>query len=843
MARFAFIAIFVSQRLLLLAICQGDAVYQSENITNSTSVVLLGGLFPVHNTVIGNVLCGGLAENSVQRVESMAYAVSTINRRTDLLPNVTLAFSIRDTCASPRYGLDQAFHYVQARRTDEACRDSSTSVSISGLVGAQFSRVSLDIANLLRLYQIPQISYISTADELGDKTRFDYFFRTIPPDSLQARAIADIIMQFNWTFVYALFSNDAYGKGGIQALVENLAMNNRYCIAELIPLPVLDVPEADFYAAVVAMSQNFVRNATVAVIFGQLETAIGVMRAMRKARENGIQGLDNMTWIGTDTWGDSLPEEYRSDAGGIISVLPRAVRDPAFDDYFVNLTPQNTSDIWFDELWEKTFTCNVSNDSCVVKNMLSRATHVQASQITLVTDAVYAFAHAIHRLVERECSNGALCDKIMENRMLGRAIKGELLREELYNISFLGPSMNNVSFDRNEEKGSFYIKNMQRNAVSNKYTFEIVGSWDGELKLTAPIQWVTGDVPKSICSEPCGEGYQPVFEAERRCCWSCMACTGSTVSDGLSCQACNASEMPNPNGSACIRIPISFLQISHSWPIALLTLSTIGLIATISVILLFLVCYKHKIVKASSREVSGILLAGLVLCYTMPFFFADTPSPPMCAIRRFGVGFSFAICFSALLVKTNRIYRIFNQKALDPTRPPRFTSPLSQVVMTLLLILVQAVIATIWLAVDRPSTIVTYGSRAAELVCGESPIIYLIVSLCYNLILLILSTIYAFLARKVPSNYNEAKYINVTLYTLFIIWLAFIPIYSSTLQFGSLFQTTSFMIAIILSASTTLVCIFMPKIYIIVKLRIKDQSAEGNSTFVTTRKDSNINKS
>ena len=78
-----------------------------------------------------------------------------------------------------------------------------------------------DIANLLSLYQIPQISYI--ADILGDKTRFGYFFRTKPPASLQAKAIADIIILFKWTFVFMLYSDDAYGSGGIEAFIENLS--------------------------------------------------------------------------------------------------------------------------------------------------------------------------------------------------------------------------------------------------------------------------------------------------------------------------------------------------------------------------------------------------------------------------------------------------------------------------------------------------------------------------------------------------------------------------------------------------------------------------------------------
>ena len=43
------------------------------------------------------------------------------------------------------------------------------------------------MANLLRLFKIPQISYASTSAALSDKGRFEFFARTVPPDNLQVR--------------------------------------------------------------------------------------------------------------------------------------------------------------------------------------------------------------------------------------------------------------------------------------------------------------------------------------------------------------------------------------------------------------------------------------------------------------------------------------------------------------------------------------------------------------------------------------------------------------------------------------------------------------------------------
>ena len=45
----------------------------------------------------------------------------------------------------------------------------------------------VQVANLLRLFRIPQISPASTAKALSDKTRFELFARTVPPDTFQVK--------------------------------------------------------------------------------------------------------------------------------------------------------------------------------------------------------------------------------------------------------------------------------------------------------------------------------------------------------------------------------------------------------------------------------------------------------------------------------------------------------------------------------------------------------------------------------------------------------------------------------------------------------------------------------
>jgi hypothetical protein len=847
--------------LVELSFCQvyvGTGVNGSVSVEAGDDVLVLGGLFPVHRNEDNQ--CGRILDLGMQRLEAMVLATQNINDDPTFLPGVTLAFEIRDTCTQANYALEQSLDYVSARSLRIGF-ENGTILGVSGVVGAASSSVSIAVANLLRLFNIPQISPASTAAILSDKTRFDYFLRTIPPDSLQARTMAEIIDHFNWTYVIAVHSDDAYGSDGISALIDELDKvqnSSRICIAASIELPLV-ATTADFDGAVETMNQEWVRNATVVVLFGQLATAIGLLEAVERRRsvDPGF-GSKNFTWIGSDAWGDQLPAELHYLTHGMLSVLPRSKRNGDFDSYFKSLNPLNdNANPWFAEYWESIFNCSLGNrpelDDCDVANQAlgPDSGYRQNSKVTFGIDAVYAFAHAIRKLQQDFCPGGrGLCDAIVDSRSGGVAIRGGLLLDYLHNVSFSpGLSAEVITFDDNgDQQGGFLVKNLKL-STNGRYSFEIIGRWDEvpddtstSLQIISDVEWNDGydSTPESICSHLCGGGEYPEPIADQaECCWVCKPCIGvRVVSTGLVCTECELGFLPNANRTACLRIPPTFLTWSNVWAILILLVTSVGSIATAFVIAVFVVYHKHPLIKAASRELSAVLLTGIMLCYLLPYFFIATPSLWICAIRRFGVGFCFALSYGALLVKTNRIHRIFNRPS-DTIQAPPLISPQSQLFFTVLLVAVQVVIAVVWLVVERPSIAFVYSDFTTELRCGESPLVGLSVSLGYNFILLAISTYYAFRTRKVPLGFNEAKFINVTLYTLCIIWLAFIPTYFSTAGLGTIYQTGSLVLAIAMSATTTLCALFIPKIYYLYSQIRKDSSqAESQDSHPRDRRNS-----
>lgn len=210
-----------------------------------------------------------------------------------------------------------------------------------------------------------------------------------------------------------------------------------------------------------------------------------------------------------------------------------------------------------------------------------------------------------------------------------------------------------------------------------------------------------------------------------------------------------------------------------------MTMSLIGIVMTAVVIWLFIKNHDTPLVRASGRELSYMLLFGILLCYLNTFVLLAKPTVMTCIIQRFGIGVGFSIIYGALLTKTNRISRIFDSASKSAQRP-NFISPRSQVIITISLIAIQILITMVWMIVEPPGTRFHYPNRKEVILkCNIQDMSFLFSQL-YNMLLITICTVYAVKTRKIPENFNESKFIGFTMYTTCIIWLAFIPIYFGT---------------------------------------------------------------
>ena len=125
------------------------------------------------------------------------------------------------------------------------------------------------------------------------------------------------------------------------------------------------------------------------------------------------------------------------------------------------------------------------------------------------------------------------------------------------------------------------------------------------------------------------------------------------------------------------------------------------------------------------------------------------------------------------------------------------------------------VIGVVWLVLSPPRAGAHYPTRADnQLVCASAVGLEYMIGFAYPILLIIICTVYAVLTRKIPEAFNESKYIGFTMYTTCIIWLAFVPIYFSTANNIEI-RLATMCFSISLSGTVSLVCLFTPKLYII----------------------------
>uniref|UniRef100_A0A8D0BY43 Glutamate metabotropic receptor 2 n=1 Tax=Salvator merianae TaxID=96440 RepID=A0A8D0BY43_SALMN len=452
----------------------GICVAQGWSVTFLEGDLVIGGLFPVHEKGGPAEECGKINEHrGIQRLEAMLFALDEINKNQHILPGIRLGAHILDTCSKDTYALEQSLDFVRASLTrvdgsEHICPDGSYAIhddvptAITGVIGGSYSDVSIQVANLLRLFQIPQISYASTSAKLSDKSRYDYFARTVPPDFYQAKAMSEILRFFNWTYVSTVASEGDYGETGIEAF-EQQARARNICIATSEKVG-RSMNKKTFDGVIKALLQK--PSARVVVLFTRSEDARELLAAAQRINVS-------FTWVASDGWGalESVVAGSEPVAEGAITIELASYPIQEFAVYFRNLDPYNNSrNPWFREFWEHKFQCSFHSQNCS-RFSLKTGKFEQESKIMFVVNAVYAMAHALHNMHQALCPNiSKLCDTM-------KPVNGKrFYKEFMLNVTFDAPfrpsadTKSTVRFDRcGDGIGRYNIFNYHKSSGRYRY--------------------------------------------------------------------------------------------------------------------------------------------------------------------------------------------------------------------------------------------------------------------------------------------------------------------------------------------------------------------------------------
>lgn len=264
-----------------------------------------------------------------------------------------------------------------------------------------------------------QISHFATCACLSNREAYPTFFRTIPSDYYQSRALAKLVKHFGWTWIGAVAVANEYGLNGITAFVQ-AAEEYGVCTEYSEAFSSSDPPEKLLRVVEV------VKQATSKVIVAFMSHREIKLLAAELHRQN-ITGLQ---WVGSDAWitDHSLTDsEGHSLLVGSLGYTVSKAKIPGLGEHLRRLQPsQFPASQFVRDFWEHTFDCSLNGAADPQRKPCSGSESLQSAttQFTDVTElrftnniykSVYAVAHALDNLIKCEegtgpFSNGSCAD-------------------------------------------------------------------------------------------------------------------------------------------------------------------------------------------------------------------------------------------------------------------------------------------------------------------------------------------------------------------------------------------------------------------------------------------------
>uniref|UniRef100_A0A8C4RZ72 Taste receptor type 1 member 1-like n=1 Tax=Erpetoichthys calabaricus TaxID=27687 RepID=A0A8C4RZ72_ERPCA len=305
------------------------------------------------------------------------------------------------------------------------------------------------------------------------------------------------------------------------------------------------------------------------------------------------------------------------------------------------------------------------------------------------------------------------------------------------------------------------------------------------------------------------------FSAWSSCMFICEDCPeGTYQADLVTCRPCTLEKWSPARSMACLDRDAQYLSWEDPYVMVLVVIACLGLALTIAVLVLFAIRLDTPVVKAAGGRMSLLMLFSLACSSLSLSSFVGRPNDFHCKMRQPLFAISFTVCISSILVKSFQIICIFKMAAKLPMAYKywmRYNGPYMCILGSTLM---QATICLIWYSIKAPYLVNNYkiSSNQVYLQCYEGSFVGFTLMLSYIGLLGVLCFIFAFMGRKLPKNYNEARFIVAGMLIYFISWFSFFLTYATS---EGKYVAAVQIFAVLNSTYGILFTYFMPKCYII----------------------------
>ncbi|XP_069462735.1 G-protein coupled receptor family C group 6 member A [Ambystoma mexicanum] len=802
--------------------------------------IIIGGLFAVHGRTFSVTsgypkkpalqICGGFDLEGFLQTLAMIHTIESINNST-LLRGIKLGYEIYDTCADVSTAMVAAMRFMAKVNTsgdtlESRCNYIDYTPRVKAVIGASNSEVSIAVSRMLTLQLIPQVSHSSSADILSDALRFPSFFRSIPSDVFQTKAMANLVQRSGWNWIGMIATDDEYGRLAVEGFGRQ-AMALNVCIAfrETLPADLSDITIDKRINEVMILISSAAK-VNVIVVF--LKPYL-VIKLFQKALELGV----NRTWLASDSWSASLQisslPNIRS-IGRVIGFMFKNGNVPRFSEFLKRLGQRDfeSNKLLAQYAILLTGCSHVSGHN--LHNCISNYSKgnwfysAPTMEVPLSEDflaasvlpgfiysthlAMTAVAHAIRNLCRlRNCKNPA-------------SFAPWQLLEALKSVSFID-GKSQIKFDSKGDMNIGYDVLFWKEDDNGDVSIDIVAEYNLEKdsfifhERSKKLEFNELMNIESKCSDECIPGQMKKASTTRHtCCYGCVSCPENHYSDETdmgNCLKCgNKSHWAPVGSSRCFPKKIDFLDWTDGFSIVLLGLAAFGVLLTFVISIIFTRNLNTPVVKASGGVLCYIILLCLFFSFLSTGFFVGRPSTFQCRARQLFFGLSFTLCVACILLKSLKISLAFS---FDPKLQGFLKRLYKPFTMVSICTGIQITICACWLIFDPPFVAENYSiPKTIILECNEGSTVAFGVMLGYIALLAFVCFMFAFNGRKLPENYNEAKFITFGLLIYFIAWITFIPVYVTT--FGKYLPAVE-MIVILISNYGILCSTFFPKCYII----------------------------